>query len=171
MRATPSTSLPMNCSSAWCSDARFPNGGLAPPRRHNRCRPPWRRALAARGVDSLWTHQAPAIDALRAGPAHRGGTGTASGKSLCYSSRSWSRYFEAGHDTALPHLSHQGARAGSTPRVSGMARTRTGRSHVRRRYRDRRAHVGAHTRQRPAHKPRDAAHGDHGRRMRDGPTS
>ena len=40
--------------------------------------------LHARGIDALWTHQAAAADALRAGRNVVVATGTASGKSLCY---------------------------------------------------------------------------------------
>ena len=40
--------------------------------------------LRARGVDTLWSHQAAAVDALRAGRNIVVATGTASGKSLCY---------------------------------------------------------------------------------------
>ncbi|MCU1456644.1 MAG: helicase/secretion neighborhood putative DEAH-box helicase [Actinomycetia bacterium] len=40
--------------------------------------------LAGRGIESLYTHQAEAIDALRAGRHTAIATGTASGKSLCY---------------------------------------------------------------------------------------
>jgi len=40
--------------------------------------------LHARGIDALYTHQATAIDALRAGTSIVVASGTASGKSLCY---------------------------------------------------------------------------------------
>jgi DEAD/DEAH box helicase domain-containing protein len=40
--------------------------------------------LQARGVETLWSHQAAAIDALREGRNVVVATGTASGKSLCY---------------------------------------------------------------------------------------
>jgi DEAD/DEAH box helicase domain-containing protein len=40
--------------------------------------------LAGRGIERLWSHQAAAIDALRAGTNVVLATGTASGKSLCY---------------------------------------------------------------------------------------
>jgi len=40
--------------------------------------------LRARGVDTLWSHQAATVDALRAGRNVVVATGTASGKSLCY---------------------------------------------------------------------------------------
>lgn len=43
-----------------------------------------RRALTARGVASLWTHQATAADAARSGQHVIVATGTASGKSLAY---------------------------------------------------------------------------------------
>ena len=42
------------------------------------------RVLAALGVSSLWSHQAAAIDAIRAHRSVAVATGTASGKSLCY---------------------------------------------------------------------------------------
>jgi len=57
--------------------------------------------LAARGVDSLWTHQAAAIDALRAGQHVVVATGTASGKSLCYQLPIVESVLDGGHDTAL----------------------------------------------------------------------
>src|SRR4051812_13588966 len=41
-------------------------------------------ALRARGIDRLWSHQAEAIDQIRAGCSAVVATGTASGKSLCY---------------------------------------------------------------------------------------
>jgi DEAD/DEAH box helicase domain-containing protein len=40
--------------------------------------------LQARGIDALWSHQADAVEALRAGRNVVIATGTASGKSLCY---------------------------------------------------------------------------------------
>ncbi|MFM7271002.1 MAG: DEAD/DEAH box helicase [Actinomycetes bacterium] len=40
--------------------------------------------LAARGIDTLWSHQVAAIDHLRSGRHTVVATGTASGKSLCY---------------------------------------------------------------------------------------
>ena len=40
--------------------------------------------LRSRGVETLWSHQAAAVDALRAGRNVVVATGTASGKSLCY---------------------------------------------------------------------------------------
>src|SRR5215813_4334928 len=40
--------------------------------------------LGLRGIDALWSHQAAAVDALRAGRSVVVATGTASGKSLCY---------------------------------------------------------------------------------------
>jgi DEAD/DEAH box helicase domain-containing protein len=46
--------------------------------------PPITDRLRARGVDTLWSHQAAAVDALRAGRSVVVATGTASGKSLCY---------------------------------------------------------------------------------------
>jgi DEAD/DEAH box helicase domain-containing protein len=46
--------------------------------------PTVRERLHARGVDALWSHQAAAVDALRAGRNVVVATGTASGKSLCY---------------------------------------------------------------------------------------
>ena len=46
--------------------------------------------LRARGVDSLWSHQAAAVDALRAGRNVVVATGTASGTSHSRKVRSWS---------------------------------------------------------------------------------
>src|SRR5215207_5456280 len=43
-----------------------------------------RRGLAARGIDRLYTHQAEAIEAVRAGRDVVVVTPTASGKTLCY---------------------------------------------------------------------------------------
>lgn len=45
---------------------------------------PLAERVAARGIAGLWSHQAAAIDALRAGEHTVVATGTASGKSLCY---------------------------------------------------------------------------------------
>ncbi len=45
---------------------------------------PVRRALAARGIERLYSHQAQALDIARAGLDLMVVTGTASGKSLCY---------------------------------------------------------------------------------------
>ena len=45
---------------------------------------PLERRLAELGIDELWTHQAEAVDLLRAGRSTVIATGTASGKSLCY---------------------------------------------------------------------------------------
>jgi DEAD/DEAH box helicase domain-containing protein len=46
--------------------------------------PPIRAALSTRGVQGLFTHQADAVDRIRAGEDVVVVTGTASGKSLCY---------------------------------------------------------------------------------------
>ncbi|MEQ8719539.1 MAG: DEAD/DEAH box helicase [Acidimicrobiales bacterium] len=57
----------------------------ARPARHGRPETPVDPALLARaGVDELWSHQAEAVDLLRAGTSVVVATGTASGKSLCY---------------------------------------------------------------------------------------
>ena len=57
--------------------------------------------LLARGVDPLYAHQAAGIDALRAGRSIVVGTGTASGKSLCYQ---------------VPDRRRQSSTGGATPR-------------------------------------------------------
>jgi DEAD/DEAH box helicase domain-containing protein len=57
--------------------------------------------LTARGIERLWTHQAAAIDALRAGTNVVLATGTASGKSLCYQLPIIERVLEGTNDTAL----------------------------------------------------------------------
>ena len=45
---------------------------------------PVKAALAARGIDQMFTHQAQAVDAVIAGRNVVVSTSTASGKSLCY---------------------------------------------------------------------------------------
>ncbi|HEX4490780.1 MAG TPA: DEAD/DEAH box helicase [Acidimicrobiia bacterium] len=57
--------------------------------------------LAARGIERLWTHQAAAVDALRAGTDVVLATGTASGKSLCYQLPIIERVLDGTKDTAL----------------------------------------------------------------------
>src|SRR5882762_75125 len=57
--------------------------------------------LAQRGVEQLWTHQAHAVDALRAGEHVVIATGTASGKSLCYQLPILEAMLDHGRDTAL----------------------------------------------------------------------
>src|SRR4051812_22135521 len=53
--------------------------------RHRALARPLPRGLTARfGVAALWSHQADAIDQIRAGQSVAIATGTASGKSLCY---------------------------------------------------------------------------------------
>ena len=52
--------------------------------RRESARPGAGRACAGLGVDSLWSHQAAAIDLARAGESVAVATGTASGKSLCF---------------------------------------------------------------------------------------
>ena len=60
---------------------RFP----ARPARHRDLERPLPAAVAAAiGVDRFWTHQAQAIDLVRAGRSVVVATGTGSGKSLCY---------------------------------------------------------------------------------------
>jgi DEAD/DEAH box helicase domain-containing protein len=57
--------------------------------------------LRARGVPELYTHQASAVDALRAGHHVVVATGTASGKSLCYQVPIVESVVEGTRDTAL----------------------------------------------------------------------
>ena len=57
--------------------------------------------LRGRGVDALWSHQASAIDALRAGRSVAVATGTASGKSLCYQIPIVESIADGARDTAL----------------------------------------------------------------------
>jgi DEAD/DEAH box helicase domain-containing protein len=57
--------------------------------------------LRARGVDTLWSHQAAAVDALRAGRNVVVATGTASGKSLCYQLPIVDSIVDGSRDTTL----------------------------------------------------------------------
>jgi DEAD/DEAH box helicase domain-containing protein len=57
--------------------------------------------LAARGIGQLWTHQAAAVDHLRAGRSVVVATGTASGKSACYQIPIVTSVLEGTQDTAL----------------------------------------------------------------------
>jgi DEAD/DEAH box helicase domain-containing protein len=57
--------------------------------------------LAARGIGQLWTHQAAAVDHLRAGRSLVVATGTASGKSACYQIPIVTSVLEGTQDTAL----------------------------------------------------------------------
>jgi DEAD/DEAH box helicase domain-containing protein len=57
--------------------------------------------IAARGIDRLYSHQALAIDRLRAGTSVAISTGTASGKSLCYQVPIVESVIEDRRDTAL----------------------------------------------------------------------
>jgi DEAD/DEAH box helicase domain-containing protein len=57
--------------------------------------------VAARGIERLYTHQAAAIDRLRAGGSVAIATGTASGKSLCYQVPIVESVVEDRRDTAL----------------------------------------------------------------------
>ncbi len=57
--------------------------------------------LRARGVDALWSHQAAAVEALRAGRNVVVATGTASGKSLCYQLPIVDSVVTGSRDTAL----------------------------------------------------------------------
>jgi DEAD/DEAH box helicase domain-containing protein len=58
-------------------------------------------SLQRRGIEGLWTHQARAIDALRARRNVVVATGTASGKSLCYQIPIVESVVAGEHDTAL----------------------------------------------------------------------
>jgi DEAD/DEAH box helicase domain-containing protein len=57
--------------------------------------------LRGRGIDALWSHQASAVAALRAGRSVAVATGTASGKSLCYQIPIVEAIANGGRDTAL----------------------------------------------------------------------
>jgi DEAD/DEAH box helicase domain-containing protein len=57
--------------------------------------------LRDRGIDRLWSHQAEAVEHLRAGHHVVVATGTASGKSLCYQLPIVDAVVEGGRDTAL----------------------------------------------------------------------
>jgi DEAD/DEAH box helicase domain-containing protein len=57
--------------------------------------------LRARGVDTLWSHQAAAVESLRAGRNVVVATGTASGKSLCYQLPIVDSVVAGSRDTAL----------------------------------------------------------------------
>jgi DEAD/DEAH box helicase domain-containing protein len=69
-----------------------PHGGL---------HPEVAERLAARGIGRLWTHQATAVDHLRAGRNVVVATGTASGKSACYQIPIITSVLEGTGDTAL----------------------------------------------------------------------
>ncbi|HEY6708439.1 MAG TPA: DEAD/DEAH box helicase, partial [Actinomycetota bacterium] len=60
-----------------------------------------RSRLAARGLESLWSHQAEAIALARAGRHVVVATGTASGKSLCYQLPVFDALLGEGHHSAL----------------------------------------------------------------------
>ena len=60
-----------------------------------------RERLASRGIEQLWSHQAAAVDALRAGRNVVVATGTASGKSLCYQLPIVEGVIDGRRDTAL----------------------------------------------------------------------
>jgi DEAD/DEAH box helicase domain-containing protein len=77
--------------------ARAARPALAPPS----FSPTVTERLRARGVDPLWSHQAAAVDALRAGRSIVVATGTASGKSLCYQLPIVDGAVEGRRDTAL----------------------------------------------------------------------
>jgi DEAD/DEAH box helicase domain-containing protein len=62
---------------------------------------PVQERLRARGVETLWSHQAAAVDALRAGRNVVVATGTASGKSLCYQLPIVDSIVEGSRDTTL----------------------------------------------------------------------
>jgi DEAD/DEAH box helicase domain-containing protein len=69
-----------------------PHGGL---------HPEVAERLAARGIGRLWTHQATAVDHVRAGRNVVVATGTASGKSACYQIPIITSVLEGTGDTAL----------------------------------------------------------------------
>ena len=115
--------------------------------------------MESRGVDRLFTHQAAAIDRLRAGTSVVVATGHRVGQValLPAADRRLGRARAPRHRAA--DLSHQGARAGPAARAAIVARARPARRHLRRRHRRRRPRVGAQERERRAHQSRDAAHG------------
>ncbi len=116
--------------------------------------------LRGRGIDDLWSHQAAAVDALRAGRNVVVATGTASGKSLSYQIPIVESVVEGAARHRAPRVPHQGIGPGPTAHPSRVVRPRSRRRHLRRRHRQRRTHVGASPRQRAADQPRNAAHGD-----------
>jgi DEAD/DEAH box helicase domain-containing protein len=86
-RVVASTSLP----------AREPRPAAGAPELHERIV----ERLRSRGVETLWSHQATAVDALRAGRSIVVATGTASGKSLCYQLPVVDAIASGGRDTTL----------------------------------------------------------------------
>ncbi len=156
---TPSTTSRTSTSTA---SSPTPRSRHAPPGPRSR-RPSSPHActerLQARGVDTLWSHQAAAVDALRAGRNVVVATGTASGKSLCYQLPIVDSVVAGGRDTTLlvfPTKALAQDQLRTLPRVVG-ARPR--RRDLRRRHPHRRTGVDPRARQRRAHQPRDAAHG------------
>ncbi len=104
-------------------------------------------ALAARGIEQLYTHQAEAMGHALAGRHVVVVTPTASGKTLCYNGPVLSTVLrDPGARGAVP-VPHQGAGAGSARRAAGAvaqivgaaARARHRRVHLRRRHAGRRA--------------------------------
>ena len=91
--------------------------------------------LESRGIDRLFTHQAAAIDRLRAGTSVVVATGTASGKSLCYQLPIVDSVVAGEPRHRAADLPDQGARAGPAAVAAVVARARPARGHLRRRHR------------------------------------
>ena len=97
-----------------------------------------RAALAARGIEQLYTHQAEAIEHALAGRNVVTITPTASGKTLCYNAPVLERDPAGSVDARAVPVSDQGARAGSARRAAravASSSTRDGAT------RDRRVHL------------------------------
>ena len=110
-------------------------------RRRTGCRPSRRRsrriprapttgccaALAARGIDQLYTHQAEAFGHVLAGRNVVTITPTASGKTLCYNAPVLNAILQDPVDARALPVSDQGARAGPARRAARAVRARDAR--------------------------------------------
>ena len=130
-------------------------------------RPRCAAALAARGIEQLYTHQAEAFAARAGGRNVVTITPTASGKTLCYNAPVLERDPQGSVDARAVSVSDQGAGAGSARRAARAVRsssrdgtdTRDRRVHLRRRHAAGRAARDSRQGARGAEQPRHAALG------------